>query len=185
MKDDVQYRDNREHAVTVPTDDERNGVFSGSFDGTIQDPFVAQVLQGRPGCESAINAAGGSIPDPNDPGNYGDNPIPWSTLFPTELSGNTNIPVACQDPVAVDLMNKYVPHASPSTGLFQAVLSARDRQDQLTVRFDHRINDKQNFSAYYYFTDENLLNPFNISRPPAQMCPVSEPASGSVSSNTT
>ena len=147
--------------VTVPTDDERNGIFGGSFDGTISDSFVAQVLQGRTGCESAINAAGGSIPDPNDPGNYGDNPIPWSTLFPADLSGTTTIPVACQDPVAVDLMNKYVPHANPSTGLFQAVLNARERQDQFTVRFDHRINDKQNFSAYYYFTDENLFNPFN------------------------
>ena len=109
--------------VTVPTADERNGLFAGSFDGAIQDPFVAQVLQGRPGCESAINTTGGSIPDPNDPGNYGSNPIPWATLFPTSLAGETAIPTACQDPVAVDLMNKYVPQANPSTGLFQAVLN--------------------------------------------------------------
>ncbi len=147
--------------VTVPTGDERNGTFAGSFDGAIQDRFVAQALQGRAGCEGAINAAGGSIPDPGDPGNYDANPIPWATLFPTDVSGNTTIPVACQDPVAVDLMNKYVPQSDPNTGLFQAVLTGRDRQDQATVRFDHRINDSQNFSAYYYFSDEDLFNPFN------------------------
>ena len=147
--------------VTVPTGDERNGTFAGTFDGSIQDSFVAQVLQGRPGCETAINSAGGSIPDPNDPGNYGNNPIPWATLFPADGSGNTTIPVQCQDPVAVDLMNKYVPAANLGNGLFQAVLSSHDRQDQATFRFDHRINDKQNFSAYYYFTDQKIFNPFN------------------------
>ena len=41
------------------------------------------------------------------------------------------------------------------------VLSERDRQDQGTFRFDHRINDRQNFSAYYYLTDETDFNPFN------------------------
>ncbi len=146
--------------VTVPTAGERNGVFAGSFDGTIQDRFVAQVLQGRPGCENAINAGGGSIPDPTDLGNYGTNPIPWSTLFPT-VGGSTSIPIECQDPVAVDLLNRYVPQANIAGGLFQAVLSSRERQDQSTVRFDHRINDKQNFSAYYYFTDEDIFHPFN------------------------
>jgi hypothetical protein len=147
--------------VTVPTADERNGIFAGSFDGTIQDPFVAQVLQGRPGCQAAINTAGGSIPDPNNPGNYGvNNAVPWTTLFPTDSAGNTTIRTQCQDPVAVDLL-RFVPQADPNTGLFQAVLTSRNREDQATVRFDHRINDKQNFSAYYYFNDEDLFNPFN------------------------
>src|SRR5258706_6649709 len=41
------------------------------------------------------------------------------------------------------------------------VLTNRDRQDQATMRFDHRINDKQNFSAYYYFTDQAGFEPFN------------------------
>ena len=35
-----------------------------------------------------------------------------------------------------------------------------DRQDQFTFRIDHHINDHQNFSFYYYYTDDNQLQPF-------------------------
>jgi hypothetical protein len=40
------------------------------------------------------------------------------------------------------------------------VLADKDRQDQATLRIDHRINDKQSLSAYYYFQDEALTLPF-------------------------
>ena len=36
----------------------------------------------------------------------------------------------------------------------------RRTQDQFTVRFDHHINDHQNFSFYYYYTDEKNFQPF-------------------------
>ena len=146
--------------VTLPTAAESTGVFGGPFGGSVTNPFVGAVLQGRPGCAQAIANNGGSIPDPTNSTLY---PTPWTTLFPT-TNGNTTIPLACQDPVAVDLMNHYVTPYIPqvnSSGNLVTVLSEHDRRDQGQFRFDHRINDKQNFSAYYYITDETDFNPFN------------------------
>ncbi len=146
--------------VTLPTAAESTGVFNGAFGGSVTNPFVGAVLQGRPGCAQAIANNGGSIPDPTVAANY---PTPWTTLFPT-INGNTTIPVACQDPVAADLMNHYVTPYIPqvnSSGNLVTVLNEHDRRDQGQFRFDHRINDKQNFSAYYYITDETDFSPFN------------------------
>jgi hypothetical protein len=145
--------------VTVPTADERAGNFSTNplgqaFAGTIQDQFVADLLNGRADpanpsttCPSAISALGGQAPAAG---------LAWSQVFPTNV-----IPVACQDPVARDLMTQFVPAANTSNGLYQAVLTGKTRQDQVTLRFDHRINDKQSFSGYYYFTDLTGFQPFN------------------------
>jgi hypothetical protein len=145
--------------VSVPTLPETSGVFAGAFAGSVTNPFVGAVLQGRPGCSQAITSNGGSIPDPSVAANY---PVGWATLFPT-INGNTTIPTACQDPVAADLMNQYVTPYVPQAvnGQLVTLGSERDRQDQATFRFDHRINDRQNFSAYYYLTDETDFNPFN------------------------
>jgi len=140
--------------VAVPTSLERAGDFSLNSDGSAADPFggiinddfAAQVLNGRPGCSAAISAAGGSSPAAT---------VDYASIFP----GNV-IPAACQDPVATDLL-RFVPGANTGNGFYQAVLTNRDRQDQATMRFDHRINDKQNFSAYYYFTDQAGFEPFN------------------------
>ena len=82
------------------------------------------------------------------------NPLPWANVFPTNV-----IPAGCQDPVAVDLL-RFVPGANRSDGSYQAVPVSSERQDQFTVRIDHHINDHQNFSFYYYFTDDNQLQPF-------------------------
>lgn len=153
------------------------GAFSGGIpSGTVGNPtpnanlFVAQVLDGRmdhsPGgqtCDAALGLAPNGIaalpqqPVPTDPTGkqlY----IPWSEVFP-----NNVIPYPCQDPVAADLMAKYVTPYVPQAvnGQLVTLGSERDRQDQGTFRFDHRINDKQNFSAYYYLTDETDFNPFN------------------------
>ncbi len=146
--------------VTLPTAAESTGVFAGAFGGPVTNPFVGAVLQGRPGCAQAITNNGGSIPDPNVAANY---PVSWTTLFPQDTNGNTTIPPACQDPVAVDLLNHYITPLLPQVrnGSLVTVASERDRQDQATFRFDHRINDKQNFSAYYYLTDETDFSPFN------------------------
>ena len=80
--------------------------------------------------------------------------------MPDIFPGNV-IPTSCQDPVAVDLLSlcafsEYLKRIS-----LQAVLTGSDRSDQTTFRFDHHINAKQNFSGYYYFTDEDTFNPFN------------------------
>jgi hypothetical protein len=140
--------------VTVPTADERNGDFSAvgpagtQFGGSISDPFVADVLNGRPGCTSAITA----VPGASAPAG-GEN---WSDIFP-----NGVIPTPCQDPVAKDLLQRFVPAANVGTDLFQSVPAGGDNQDQFTIKFDHRINNHQNFSAYYYYTDDANTSPFD------------------------
>jgi hypothetical protein len=170
--------------VSVPTMGETAGDFSGmsygAFTGGIPSGtvgnstpnanlFVAQVLDGRMDhttgqtCDAALGLPANGIaalpqqPVPSDTTGqhlY----IPWSEVFP-----NNAIPYPCQDPVAADLMSRYVTPYVPQAinGQLVTLGSERDRQDQGTFRFDHRINDKQNFSAYYYLTDETDFNPFN------------------------
>ena len=139
--------------VAVPDALERTGDFSKgpAFTGSIGNDFVTQVLDTRPGCLAAL---GRSAPLPL-PSAQPDGTLPYSSVFP----GN-KIPLACQDPVAADLL-RFVPQANTANGFFQAVLTGHDRSDQVTFRFDHHINDKQQFSAYYYFTDQFTFNPFN------------------------
>jgi len=134
-------------SVSVPTVDERNGNFANlggaTFDGAISDQTVADTLNGRPGCSAA---AGATI----------DVGAAYSDLFP----GN-QIPVPCMDPTAVALMKLYVPSPNRADGTFQTSAHIHsERTDQLTAKFDHRINNKQNFSAYYYFTDSTLFDPY-------------------------
>jgi hypothetical protein len=145
--------------VLVPTPSERTGVFAGGFpqfasDGVtpslITDQFAADALNGRPGCTSAIHSAGGQTPAAG---------VFWNSVFPT-VNGSATIPTPCMDPVAQDLL-RFVPGANRPDGVtYQAVPVSSDRQDQFTFRFDHRINDRQNFSFYYYFTDDANFQPF-------------------------
>jgi hypothetical protein len=133
--------------VTVPTASERTGNFSGiGFSGGIQDQFLADALNGRPGCTSAINGLGGTTPAAG---------LDWSEVFPTSV-----IPTECQDPVAVSMLS-YVPQANVGNNGYQAVPTGADNQDQFTIRIDHKINDKQNFTAYYYYTDDATIDPFD------------------------
>src|SRR5271166_208816 len=134
--------------VAVPTPQERTGNFSGGsvFGGGITDATTAGALDGRPGCDTALGLPQGGISNlPVDP-NTG--VIDWTSVFPANV-----IPSPCMDPVAVDML-RFVPGANRPDGTYQAVPASSDRQDQFTVRFDHRINDHQNFSFYYYFTDD-------------------------------
>ena len=140
--------------VPVPTSDEIAGNFSGgtTFGGGISNPFVAQVLDGRTGCDSALGLPANGIANlPVDPATQ---QIDWSTVFP----GNV-IPQSCMDPVAQNLL-KFVPPANAANGNYQAVPVQSDTQDQFTARIDHRITDKQNLSIYYYYTDDKLIQPF-------------------------
>jgi Carboxypeptidase regulatory-like domain/TonB dependent receptor-like, beta-barrel len=143
--------------VAVPTPDEIAGNF-GSFtrfqaDGVtpyqINDQFVADALNSRTDgittCQQAITNLGGMTPASG---------VAWADIFPTGV-----IPSQCMDPVAVNLL-QYVPAANRPDGTYQAVPSKADNQDQFTIRVDHRINDRQNLSVYYYFTDETDHEPF-------------------------
>jgi Carboxypeptidase regulatory-like domain len=141
-----------EPVVNVPTSAMEGGDFSqvnagASFLGGINDQFVADVLNGRPGCTAAIAAIPGSTAAAAG--------ISWSQIFPTNM-----IPTSCQDPVAVNLQ-RLIPAANVGDTEFQSVPVGTDNESQFTLRFDHKINDRQNFSAYYYFNDAYKLTPFN------------------------
>ena len=156
--------------VFVPTAAERTGDFSATGGGsagfgggidasTNPTPFLAQALDGRPGCDAALGVASVvGLPQQPNPNNNNAPYIPWAEVFPTGV-----IPTPCQDPVAQDLL-RFVPLANRTSATlgsyYQAVPVSKDRQDQVTFRFDHRINNHQNFSFYYYFTDDTNFQPF-------------------------
>src|SRR6266550_1378548 len=135
--------------VVVPTAAERNGDFSATpFDpsATIQDQLVADVFNAR--CN--LGASAGDA---------------YGTLFPGSI-----IPSNCLDPVAVDLMKRYVPcpNADPKcsnltpggANVFQSIPNESSHANQFTMKLDHRINEKQNLSIYYYFNDSFDAQPF-------------------------
>ncbi len=141
--------------TVVPTAAERAGDFSQSPFTTITNPdgsttvptlnstALAQILQTR--CGSAIVGA---------PPTVG---TPWASIFP-----NSQIPTACFDPVAYNLMTQFVPLPnSPSApNIFQSIPNAQQHENQFTVKLDHHINDRQNLSVYYYFNDAYDAEPF-------------------------
>ena len=162
--------------VNVPTAAERNAQ-QGDFSGTggfnqinpttgaaygITSPLVAQALDGRangPGgqtCDQALGLPPGGIANLPTDDTSGTPTIDWYQVFP-----NNVIPAACQDPVAANLLQQFVPVANSGTNEYQAIPVGTDNEDQFTVRFDHKINDHQNFTAYYYFNDARQLQPYN------------------------
>jgi hypothetical protein len=137
--------------VLVPTPQERSGIFNGGLSGGITDQFTADALNGRPGCTAAITAEGGQTPVSG---------ASWGNIFPTAANGNATIPTSCMDPVALDML-RFVPAANRSDGVtYQAVPVSADTQNQFTIRLDHHINQRQNFSFYYYFTNDANFQPF-------------------------
>ena len=147
--------------VQLPTPQEISGDFSanGDFGGGIDvtsSLFTAQALDGRPGCDSALHPPTGtiaSLPQQTNPAN-GLPYIPWSEVFP-----GSQIPQNCMDPVALNLL-QYLPASNLPNSQYQGVPTEADNQDQFTFRVDHKINDRQNLSIYYYFTDGNTHSPF-------------------------
>ncbi len=142
---------------TIPGDFSAGGAFTGGIDATGlpvgQPPFLAQALDGRPGCDTALGYSVASRTVVPVPGSSTATYIPWTEVFP-----NVTIPQQCMDPVSLSLL-QYLP-AAPASGLYQGVPTEADNQDQFTVRVDHKINDRQNLSVYYYFTDERTNSPF-------------------------
>ena len=134
--------------VPVPTAAEvKNGDFSSgsTFSGTLADNTVATILQNRPGCASGVAAEGGA-------------PIATGTAYSAIFPGN-KIPTACFDPVAVSLL-QYMPGAGGTAGTIFTVPNNRDRGDQFQIRVDHSLTNNQKLSIYYYFDDDNALDPF-------------------------
>ncbi len=138
--------------VFVPTAAQRNGDFSdGQFQGNLNSQVLANVLtqRGNGACTNAISAAGGAAPQPG---------LLWTQIFP-----NSVIPTACMDPVALDLMNQFVPLPNqPGQGpnVWQGIPNGRSADNQFTAKFDHRLSSSQSLNVYYYFVDSNNTQPF-------------------------
>jgi outer membrane receptor protein involved in Fe transport len=137
-------------AVTVPSAAERPSATQAYADfsdvggfGPTNFPANPQILDARSGCDAAVGYPSG---------------IPANTLY-TSLFQNNKIPLACMDPTAVDLL-QFVPTPPNGGFLISTVPTRAIRGDQITVKIDHRLNDKQNLSIYYYFNDDRTRNPF-------------------------
>src|SRR6202041_2307543 len=146
--------------VVYPTQSEQNGDFSPTgppFVGTLVDPAFAGLLAGRTSnpntptttCQQAVTAIGGGA-------------ITAGTLFANIFPGNI-IPTACFDPAAEAVYNQWVAPFANACADPQACSSIGEepeRQDQFTIRLDHKITNSQQFTAYYYFEDDNNTDPF-------------------------
>jgi hypothetical protein len=138
--------------VVVPTAAERAGDFSATpFDpsAVIGTQTFADILNSRPGCLNGAASVGAD----------------YATLFP-----NNQVPTGCFDPVAADILQKYVPcpNADPTCAdlapggdnIFRSIPNDDSHANQFTLKVDHRINDKQGLSAYYYLNDSFDAQPF-------------------------
>lgn len=128
----------------LPNQAQRNGDFSSSpagFQGQIASQTVADLLNNRPGCLSALGLTGAITA-----------PTPYSQVF-----ANNQIPVPCMDPTAVALMNLYVPLPNRPGNQYQVVPNQFVNGDQGSIKIDHRLNNNQNLNIYYY-VDDSLTN---------------------------
>jgi hypothetical protein len=137
--------------VTLPTAAEVGGQFplptgvvNPQFDGGVDGNF-ASILNARSNgaCGKAINGGAGAAAGQS-----------YSQIFPSGA-----IPPSCFDPTAVALYNTYVQQFG--TGTISTLANEQERGDQFTVRVDHKINNAQQFSAYYYFNDDHRTDPFS------------------------
>jgi hypothetical protein len=134
--------------VFVPTASERPSATQPFADFSSESPFSgtlssAYALNLRPNCTTGLGSA------PNIP----DGQL-YSDLFPGNI-----IPLGCLDPTAVDLL-QYVPTPANNSSVLVTTPVQPERGDQFTVKLDHRLNNKQNLSFYYYFDDHHLVSPF-------------------------
>jgi hypothetical protein len=163
--------------VPVPTAGDYSGTFSAPppatgqtpkpvFPGTLSDATVATILQNRcgnlnptgskltPAGQTALNAAAAGTA------------TPWDSIFPTTFaadgSGTAMVPNQCFDPVAVNLAKQFLTGSGGSSSQVQDVVNSRDRGDQFQIRFDQILNKNQKLSVYYYYNNDNTLDPFAI-----------------------
>jgi hypothetical protein len=127
--------------VTVPTAAERLGDFSAddTFGGGVADQFTADLLSTRIFGHPGMIAPGTSYTD----------------LF----AGNV-IPLSAFDPVALNLLNQFVPFGNLGDGLFQSSPTGTVRGDSFTVRADQVLTEHQTLSEYYFFNDQTIIQPF-------------------------
>jgi len=159
-------------SVPVPTGADYAGNFTGAptdavvFPGSLNDSLVANILQNR--CGSA--SPGGSKLTPGGQtalnGAIGGASTPWDSIFPSSV-GPTGAPVAtvptqCFDPVALNLAKQFLTGSGGTSSQTQDVVKSRDSGDQFQIRFDQILNPNQKLSVYYYYDNDNNLDPFAI-----------------------
>ena len=152
--------------VFVPTATERPSETQPFADFSSETPFpgilsTAFPLQQRPDCAQAVlNQSGVTLGDGAHYSTFTDNTGTHPGIFTDLATGQENIiPLVCLDPTAVDLL-QFVPTPGNNSAALETAPVQPDRGDQFTVKFDHRINDKQNLSIYYYFDDHHVISPF-------------------------
>src|SRR6202035_5466817 len=57
---------------------------------------------------------------------------------------------------------RYLPGAGGANVQTQDVVKSTDRGDQFQIRFDQVLNKDQKLSIYYYYNNDNTLDPFAI-----------------------
>ena len=139
--------------VPVPTADDLAGNFgNGAFSGTLNDPTVANIFENRTGCRANLTPAGQTNLDAVAAGT----PQLYSDIFAGSV-----VPTQCFDPVAASLV-KFLPGSGGSSSQTQDVVKSTDRADQFQLRFDQILNTNQKLSLYYYYNNDNTLDPFAI-----------------------
>jgi hypothetical protein len=138
--------------VPVPTAGDLAGNFGEVFPGTLNDRTVANVFENRAGCRAGLSAFGQSSLDAAAAGT----PQLYDSIFTNGI-----VPTQCFDPVAASMV-KYLPGAGGSNSETQDVVKSTDRGDQFQIRLDHNLNLTQKLSFYYYYDNDNTLDPFAI-----------------------
>lgn len=137
--------------VPLPTLANQAGDFSdgigSAFNGVLNSQQAADTLNARGTCAADTLAANG--------GQAIVAGASYGTLFP-----GGQIPTSCFDPLSVGLLGQYV-HPS-SDGFFQKAPNSTDRGDQFTIKVDHDLSKNQKLSLYYYFDDDNNMDPFSV-----------------------
>src|SRR6202040_1897073 len=138
--------------VPVPTAGDLVGNFGTPFPGTLNDATVANIFENRPGCRSNLPAPQQASLDAAAAGTS----QPYDSIF----TGGV-VPTQCFDPVAKNLV-KYLPGAGGAINPTQDVSKSTDRGDQFQIRFDQILNKDQKLAVYYYYDNDNTLDPFAI-----------------------
>jgi Carboxypeptidase regulatory-like domain len=135
-------------------------VGQNQFPGSVTTTTVANILQQRCGAQIGAAAAGAGTAGAAElaalAANANAAAVPYADIFP-----NQQIPTQCYDPVAVSLL-RFLPGAGGTTSEVQDVVKSRDRGDQFQIRFDQILNKDQKLSVYYYYNNDNTLDPFAI-----------------------
>ena len=138
--------------VPVPTAGDLAGNFGTPFPGTLNDSTVANIFENRSGCRSGLSPSQQATLDAAAAGT----PQLYDSIFTAGI-----VPTGCFDPVAVSLV-KFLPGSGGDSSQVQDVVKSTERGDQFQIHLDHVLNKNQKLSVYYYYDNDNALDPFAI-----------------------